>query len=192
MRLLTVVVTLAAIALAIVSWALKPNPATEAATIVVLPLVWWALGRRRSPADPRLAATRTRVLQLALLGVAIISMLDTGPELAIHVGLVGKEWLETVHRATGIAWGACLVVFGNYVPKLWRAWTCQDDGAARQRAARFAGWVFVLIGIGAIAAWTLLPESSAKYAMLALVIGQTVILLGRALLSSPPQAPAAS
>jgi hypothetical protein len=39
MKILAAVIAIGAVVLAILSWALKPNPVTEAVTVVILPLL---------------------------------------------------------------------------------------------------------------------------------------------------------
>lgn len=186
LKVLAAVTIVAAIGLAILSWTIKPNPAIEAFTIVGLPLLWLGLRRSSGPADPVRAAARQRFLYIGLTGMAAYTMLDTGPELALYTGLVGDVWQPFVQRTQGIVWGLALAVLGNYMPKLWLVWSCGSDtaDAAAQQRARFAGWTLALAGIAAVAIWTLLPEPTARIAMLTLSLGLVVVLLGRGVFSS--------
>jgi hypothetical protein len=113
--------------------------------------------------------------------MAVLTMLDTGPELAIYTGLVGEEWLPTVRRAFGVAWGLMLLVMGNYAPKMWRVWTCAADRPGAQRSARFTGWALALAGLAGIGIWVILPEPMARFAMLGLAIVMMAVLAGRRL-----------
>lgn len=176
----------AAILLAMVSWALKPNPSMEAFTVIGLPLMWWWLERGPAPVDPERAAARLRLAHMGLTAFATMTMLDTGPELAIYTGLVGQEWLPTVQRSFGIVWGLMLLVMGNYVPKVWRV-ACRTEPGDGQRSARFTGWAMVLTGLAAISIWVLLPEPMARFAMLGLTVVMVAAFVGRRLFAAPSE-----
>lgn len=188
-RVLLGVTMAVAIALALVSWALKPRPVTEAVTVFGLPLLWWAIERQRGPAEPDRAAARLRLMHMGLTALVLLTVIDTGPELALYIGLLGESWTPVVQRVFGVSWGLVLLVFGNYAPKLWRVWTCGNaDSPAALRSARLLGWTLALSGLTAVGIWLTLPEPVARIAMLVLTGAMVVTLMGGRTSTAAPQA----
>jgi hypothetical protein len=177
----------AAIALALVSWAIKPNPVIEALTVFGLPLLWLVVERRQAQVsgNERLASQRISLMRGVVACVAVFTMLDSGPELAIYLGLVSNEWLTVVHRAWNVAWGVAILVAGNYIPKLWRLWSDGDGDSRDYRAARFTGWALVWNGALVVAVWLFLTEPVARSGMLVISVSMVVVFVGRVLLSRP-------
>jgi hypothetical protein len=112
-------------------------------------------------------------------------MLDSGPELAMYLGLVSNEWLTVAHRAWNVAWGVAILVAGNYIPKLWRLWSDGDGDSSDYRAARFTGWALVWNGVLVVAVWLFLTEPVARSGMLVISVSMVVVFVGRVLLSRP-------
>ena len=102
---------------------------------------------------------------------AVIMLVPLVTKLAQGLGLLGEA--EVARRFTMASFGAFLVVMGNGLPKTLQplsSMTC--DVAAVQAFQRFAGWTWVLTGMGYAFVWLALPLSIAK------PIAMTVLLTG--------------
>lgn len=119
------------------------------------------------------------VLAAALLTVTLgFSALDAA-------GLLGIEGNDITRRAYGVGVGVLLVVIGNFVPKqLEPLLEKQCSAAAIQSLQRFAGWVFVLAGLGYAGAWLVLPLGPADTVSTTLCISAVVLVFGRWMLIS--------
>lgn len=83
-------------------------------------------------------------------------------------------------QAMGLLMGAVLIFMGNYLPKrLPRLDQAQFDAARVQALHRFAGWAFVLAGLGYIGAWMFLPTVPANIVATGLTLIATALILGR-------------
>ncbi|MEO8481193.1 MAG: hypothetical protein ABI634_03230 [Acidobacteriota bacterium] len=97
---------------------------------------------------------------------------------------------DSGRRMTMIILGAYLVVTGNALPKTFAtASSMQCDGARAQAFQRFAGWTWVLCGLGFATAWLALPTEAAEPVSTGLVaaaaIGTIVRLLRLRRLQQP-------
>lgn len=83
-------------------------------------------------------------------------------------------------RSLGILMGGVLIFMGNYLPKrLAPLDNAKYDATKVQALQRFAGWAFVLAGIGYIAAWLILPTVPANIVASGLTLFATALILTR-------------
>ena len=106
-----------------------------------------------------------------------------GFPLATSAGLLDIGWVSTGRHFSGVLLGAGLVVFGNHLPRLASPWRQEDEPFEWQRVHRFAGWVFVLGGLGVAGSWMILPASQAA-GIAMFILGLTgALACGRKLIS---------
>ncbi len=86
-----------------------------------------------------------------LVVIAVVGLAAAG-----NTGVIDNELAK---RASGVAWGVLLMVLGNFLPKVARPFGAPGGSAGTAAAERLAGWIFVLAGMGYIAAWLLAPET---------------------------------
>ena len=80
-------------------------------------------------------------------------------KLADALGVHDNAMLQ---RAFGVGMGGVLLVMGNAIPKVLAPLTAKQCTPSRtQTQQRFAGWTFVLAGIGYATAWIFLPQARA-------------------------------
>ena len=83
-------------------------------------------------------------------------------------------------NALGVFMGGVLIFMGNYLPKRLPPLDEEKYSATKaQTLQRFAGWVFVLAGIGYIAAWLVLPTMPANIVATSLALLATGLIVGR-------------
>jgi dipeptide/tripeptide permease len=86
-------------------------------------------------------------------GLILAAALSLG--LAEQLGVLDGGMSE---RAMGVFIGAVLVVCGNSIPKTLKPLAQEKcEPASEQALRRFAGWTFVLAGLGYAIAWLVVP-----------------------------------
>ncbi|NHK28390.1 hypothetical protein FF098_010780 [Parvularcula flava] len=107
--------------------------------------------------------------------------------IGISAGLAGLEALGIVggavaERAMGAVLGVVLILYGNIIPKLITPLAGLCDAGRKQALQRFAGWTFVLGGIGYALAWLVVPIDYAAYAAVACGVVAIGIVIARCLM----------
>jgi len=172
---------LIAIALAVANWNARPDAAWAWAAVIVISLVMVAvrwrsqLAFRRSPADAVSIRSLTSVTGAVVFGSLMI-IIPLALTLAHAYGVV--EDPDSGRSATMIILGAYLAVIGNGLPRMLPpVSSMQCDGAKVQAFQRFAGWTWVLCGLGFATAWLALPEDVAEPVSMALVVAAMIVTI---------------
>lgn len=101
------------------------------------------------------------------VGFLLTSVTTGGFAIALALALkladaLGIQDGDLLQRAFGVGMGAILLVLGNAIPKVLAPMTEKRCTPAQTQALqRFAGWTFVLAGVGYAAAWAFLPLARA-------------------------------
>ena len=185
--------TAAGTVLVAANWYAKP----EAGLAWTAPLAMFAvmfaalrLSRRavRSTAD----GTALRGLDWIATGVvfgALMMGIPLALTLARSYGVVDDPDLG--RRSTGVLTGAFLVMLGNIMPKTLPSLSSMQCNGARQQAfQRFAGWTWVLCGLGSAIGWLALSIDSAEIATTVLVVAAMVVTIVQVLRLRRPRNPA--
>ena len=169
------------IALALANWSLRPEKALAWAIVTVflgaMLLVRLVAGRimGRSPGDPATIRSVGAVPR-AVVVAAVMVVIPLGVSLAHAYGLVSDR--EGGFHATMIIIGLYLAAIGNSLPRSLPPTSSMPGNAARVQAfQRFAGWTWVLAGLGFAAAWLVLPKDSAVPVSVAVVLGALVLIV---------------
>ena len=139
-----------------VMWTRQPeNAQMWAVTIFMLPAAWGVLTLVKA-GHGGWSTDAWRTLHWGLAGAGLLLSLALGLALADSVDLIDGV---TSERAMGVVLGGFLVVIGNGMPKALKPLSSAPgcDPAKVQRFQRFAGWTFVLAGLGHAIAWLALP-----------------------------------
>ena len=166
------------IVLVAASWYLRSPRASwpAAALLAVLALVWvvtYSLRRSTNQGSPRRAVD---AMQQAIVFAASILVLSLAAKLAADLGLLAGADLA---RRTGMAITGLFVAFmGNALPKtLTPLSRLQCDPGRVQAFQRFAGWTWVLAGVGYAIAWLVLPLDLARPVSMSLLVSAIVVVL---------------
>ncbi|HET9834669.1 MAG TPA: hypothetical protein VFP91_23270 [Vicinamibacterales bacterium] len=164
------------IALALANWNARPDRPWAWTAAVVMFLVMVAVPQgfqfafRRSSKDvvkAALARTVATVNNGVVFG-ALTMIIPLTMRLAHAYGLVDDP--NSLNRAMVIISGVYLVVMGNAMPRsLPPISSMQGHGARVQAFQRFAGWTWVLCGLGFVVAWLALPIGTARPVSMAFV-----------------------
>lgn len=113
------------------------------------------------------------------------SIIGAGLLLAASVSLAGAQWFEFIdhsfsERAMGVLLGIVLIICGNFIPKTLEPLATQRCEPSRlQSLQRFAGWTFVLAGLGYAIVWLTFPIDRANGVAMAIVATGLVLVAGR-------------
>ena len=169
------------IALAVANWNARPDAAWAWAAVIVISLVMVAvrwrsqLAVRRSPADAVSIRALASVTGAVVFGSLMI-IIPLALTLAHAYGVV--EDPDSGRRATMIILGVYLAVIGNGLPRMLPpVSSMQCDGAKVQAFQRFAGWTWVLCGLGYATAWLALPADVAEPVSMALVVAAMIVTI---------------
>ncbi len=153
--------TVLVVGLGAANWYLKPEGAVAwAIGMASMPVIWGIvtyLLRRRPLAEYGEAERRFFIASVASAGLILAGAM--GIQL---FGAISEVELELTRRVWGVAVGVFLIVIGNVMPKILTplaALRCEAKRA--QSLQRFAGWSFLLAGLGYVAAWLILPVNHA-------------------------------
>jgi hypothetical protein len=162
------------------NWYLRPEAApswmASMAMTVVMAIALLIAGRRSwSALVPQCAGHSVRE---AVVFGALIMLLPLVTKLAHGLGLLGDP--EVARRFSMASFGAFLVVMGNRLPKtLQPLSSISCDVAAVQAFQRFAGWTWVLTGLGYTFVWLALPLTIAKPISLAVLLTGMLMIVAR-------------
>lgn len=174
--------------LAAVSWYVRPERAfawTAAMLLIVFMSGAFGVSLRMSTGE--LNRRRAASLRSAIAFAALIVAFSLGATLAGALGAIHASDLG--RRTTMAILGAVLMFTGNAMPKtLTPLSALKCDVAKVQTFQRFAGWTWVLTGLGFAIAWLALPVRAATPVSLALVAGGLFAMLAQVVrLSRTPQ-----
>ena len=182
------------IVLALANWHARPDAAWAWSAAIVMCVVMVAVRRhsqlalRRSSGDAASARSLASVTGAVVVG-GLVMIIPLAATLGHAYGVVDDP--DSGRRITMIILGAYLVVTGNVIPKtVATASSMQCSGARLQAFQRFAGWTWVLCGLGFSTAWLALPIDAAKSVSTALVVSAMVVTIVRLLRLRRPQQPA--
>jgi hypothetical protein len=177
------------LAVSLWGWSVDPHrPGRWLFVALFLPALWgfaeWA-----QPGDRR--RERQAILnwhRLCIGGAALLLAFAVASQLAIASGLIDGAWAPAIRRFRGMTFGASLMLWGNYLPKLLSPWSLDDQPFDWQGVHRFAGWGALLGGLAVVLAWLLLPVEEAKSASSVIVVLTLGLAVGRKFLSlaAPP------
>ena len=168
------------IALALGNWSVRPDKALAWASVTVLLagmiVVRLVAGRvMRGLSDPATIRNIAAIPRAVAVG-AVMVVIPLAVSLAHAYGLVGDR--ESGFHATMIIIGLYLAAIGNALPRsLPPAASMPGNAAQVQAFQRFAGWTWVLGGLGFAAAWLLLPKDMAVPVSVAVVAGALVLIV---------------
>jgi len=141
---------------------------------LILPLGWggYEILLKGRPGLQRVRGSA--ILAGSLLAIVLaFSAMDTAD-------IMGGAGSDMTKRAFGVMMGVVLIVIGNVMPKHLQPFMDNAVGAAKAQAMRrFAGWMFVLAGLGHALAWLILPIAQANLVGMAVVAGAIVLLIVR-------------
>lgn len=172
--------TVAVAGLAALNWILDPADITRWAIAgLVLPLGWGLFEilfrNRETLRDIRGSVVLASTLLIVTLGFRA----------ADAAGILGMNGDDVTRRVFGIAMGFVLVVIGNAIPKKLEPMLAKTCSPARlQSLQRFAGWTFVLAGLGYAAASAFMPLAYANTTATTICAIAVILVLGRWMLIS--------
>ncbi len=156
-HLVIAALTLLVAGLGAANWYLKPESAAAwAIGMASMPVIWgivtFLLSRRPlteyGDSERRFFTGSIAFAGLILAGAMGIQLFAALGE--VELGLTRRVW--------GVAVGVFLVLMGNVMPKILSPLAAQRCAPSKaQSLQRFAGWSFVLGGLGYVAAWLILP-----------------------------------
>jgi hypothetical protein len=188
------VLPLIGIVLALANWNARPDAAWAWSAAIVMFVVMVAVRRhsqlafRRSSGDAASVRSLASVTGAVVFG-GLIMIIPLAVTLAHAHGFVDDP--DSGRRLTMIILGAYFVVTGNAIPKtVATASSMQCDGARAQAFQRFAGWTWVLCGLGFATAWLALPIEAAEPVSTGLVATAMIVTIVRLLRLRRLQQPA--
>ena len=190
------VLALVAIGLALANWNARPAAAWAWAAVIVISVVMVVVQRlsqvalSRSPNDAAWVRGVASVDGAVVFG-ALMMIIPLALTLAHAYGLVDDPD-SGMRRTTMIMIGAYLAVTGNAMPRMLPPTSSLPCGGARVQAfQRFAGWTWVLCGLGLAMTGLALPIDAMppiSMALVATAITVTIVQLLR-LRKPRPHAP---
>lgn len=169
-------VTLVA-ALAMAVWALEREMwFVWVGVSVLLPIAWAAFELpRKEPSDE---------IRRGIFFASFLLAFPLAFAIGDSLGLYNSDEYSIASVALGFLMGSVLIYMGNTIPKrLPPLDEDKFDAAKVQQVQRFAGWAFVLAGIGYILAWLILPTVPANIVATGLTLIATALILGRRILT---------
>lgn len=122
-------------------------------------------------------------LRMALVGAGVLLSVPLTFQVAEAIGMVGAENHLMGEQVMGIMLGGVLIIMGNFLPKrLSRPHHGLSEEEA-QNLRRFAGWAFVLAGIGFSGAWIILPAEVADWTSTSICAVAVLLVIGRVVLA---------
>jgi len=166
--------------LAAVNWSMDAGGAARWAIAGLFLPVAWTISEILFRNKPSLREIRGSVLLASALMTLVL-----GFKAASASGLLEANGGGLTERAFGVGMGLVLVVIGNFIPKKLEPMLAKTCSPARvQSMQRFAGWVFVLGGLGYAAASAFLPLAYASTVAMAICASALLLVLGRWMLIS--------
>jgi len=116
-------------------------------------------------------------LRNSLIGAASFLIATLLMVAAKRAGLIGPEVAE---RSMGVLFGLYFIIIGNYMPKTLDPPTREQCMHSRKQALqRFSGRVFVIMGLGYLIVWLILPGERAGTVAMFVVAPAAALVLGR-------------
>jgi hypothetical protein len=177
--------TAVGVVLVVANWYAKPEAGFAWAAPLVMFAVMFAVLRLSRPALRRamVNATALRSVDWIATGVvfgALMMGIPLALTLARSFGVVDDPDLG--RRSTGVLTGVFLMMLGNVMPKTLPPLSSMAcDGARVQAFQRFAGWTWVLCGLGSAIGWLALSIDVAETATMVLVVTAMVVTIGQIL-----------
>ena len=177
--------TAVGIMLVVANWYAKPEAGFAWAAPLAMLAVMFAVLRLSRPALRRATgdASAHRSLDWIATGVVFGALMIGIPlalTLARSFGVVDDPDLG--RRSTGVLTGVFLMMLGNVMPKTLPPLSSMACNGARVQAfQRFAGWTWVLCGLGSVIAWLALSIDSAETATAVLVVAAMVLTIAQIL-----------
>jgi hypothetical protein len=168
------------IGLAVVNWYVQPAKAvawgSATALLIVLLVVWaYATLILRRPEVERTWRQAGASISGGVVFAGLILVCSLALKLAMSFGAVDDPDLS--QRITNAIMGAFFVFTGNALPKMLTPLSSLRCDAARvQRFQRFAGWTWVLAGLGFAYVWLVLPVNVAEPVSVLLLMGAVLII----------------
>lgn len=123
------------------------------------------------------APSETRRIIQVLAGALLMAAAVLAISYARSQGLIEDN---LAHRLRGVIIGVFLVITGNAIPKtrgLYGKENCEPS--TRQSFRRYAGWIFVLAGLGYTISWLAVPIAHAETVAVVFVAASIVLVLPR-------------
>jgi hypothetical protein len=146
--------------------------------VFAMSAVWMtvAIAYRRDAGSDRSRDDRRQIGGAAILAGLMLALALGGALL----GAVGIADAALKARIWGVTLGLVLIAVGNSAPKTLSPPIERRCSPARAQAAkRFAGWVFVLAGLGYAAAWLSLAPTLAETVATSLCAGAVALVISR-------------
>lgn len=173
------VLPLIGITLALANWTARPDRAkawaAAIAVLAVMAIVRYGLqfAFRRSQGDASSARNFASVIDGVVFG-SLMMIIPLAVKLAQAYGFVDDP--DSGRRATMITFGVYFAAFGNTLPRMLPPVASMSCNGARVQAfQRFAGWTWVLCGLGFATAWLALPIDTAHPVSMALMVGAMTV-----------------
>jgi hypothetical protein len=177
------------LAVSLWGWSVDPHrPGRWLSVALFLPALWGLAERAQSGDRVRERQAILNWQRLSIAGASLLLAFAVASQLAIATGLIDVAWAPAIRRIRGMTFGASLMLWGNYLPKLLSPWNLNEQPFDWQGVHRFAGWGALLGGLGVVLAWLWLPVEEAKSASSVLVVLTLGLTVGRKFLSlaAPP------
>ena len=167
-------------------WYLRPEHALKwAVSMFMLPVAWCGLELLKRTGTWRATEADQLRLSRAITGAGLILAAALSLRLAETLDVLGGGISE---RAMGVVIGAVLVVCGNAIPKTLKPLAQEKcDPASEQALRRFAGWTFVLAGLGYAIAWLVVPLDWANLVATLIAAAALVLVATRLLRAVRPR-----
>jgi hypothetical protein len=169
------------IVLALANWNARPEKGWAWLVAIVIFVVMVAvrhlalLAARRSSGDTSSARTLASIPRAVAVG-ALMMVIPLGVTLAHAYGLVSDR--DGGIHATMIILGLYLAATGNALPRALPPASSMPGNAAQVQAfQRFAGWTWVIGGLGFALAWLALPKDAAVLVSVALVAAAFIVTI---------------
>ena len=173
-------------------WSVTPDQLGRwALKALVVPVLWGILELAHMNRRGREWVAIVNWHRLCIAWVSLMLALTIAVHLLVVTDVVDVAWAPVIRRIRGVVFGASLMIWGNYLPKLLSPWASADQPFDWQRVHRFVGWTVSIGGFAVILGWLLLPLGEARVAAQIIVILALGLALGRKLVSiaSPPRRP---
>jgi hypothetical protein len=146
-------------------------------SIAFMAAIWIVvLARARTAAASQNDSERSLLVASAIMAGLLLAA-------SLALALVGEFGLADQSlrvRAQGVVMGLVVIAMGNFLPKFVPSLAPKRYSAARaQSAQRFAGWTFVLAGLGYAGAWIFLEPAYAGIAATATCATAAALIFAR-------------
>jgi hypothetical protein len=173
--------TISVIILGATMWRLDPADAIIwAIAMGLMPVFWIVLEfrMRDRPGKECSPEPRDRI-RYAITGASLLMAMPLAFQLATELGALG-DGQSLDERAFGVVLGLILAAYGNFMPKQLSPMGDETSHASarKQSTLRFAGWVFVIVGLVHALVWIALPIKWANTAaMIDVAFGLAMVLI---------------